>query len=103
MTFPYGLPSFTLIRSTDPKDESVVKVIRIKYQSSPLESSKVPPHTQKHKQRQLVFEDDVVGQPSNEVSQDKIVAAHGGETLADRDISEYEWVMQDVDSNKKVR
>ena len=80
-----------------------MKMIRIKYQSSPLESNKVPPQTQKHKGRQLVFEDEVVGQPSDEVSQDKIVVAHGGEPLADRDISEYEWVMQDVDSNKKVR
>ena len=77
-------------------------MIRIKYQSSPLESNKVPPQTQKHKGRQLVFEDEVVGQPSDEVSQDKIVAAHGGESLADRDITEYEWAMQYVDSNKKV-
>ena len=46
--------------------------------------------------------DNVVGQPSDEVSQDKIVVAHGGEPLADRDISEYEWAMQYVDSNKKV-
>ena len=78
-----------------------MKIIPIKYQSFPLESSKVPPHTQKHKGRQLVFEDDVVGQPSDEVSQDKLVVAHGGETLADRDISEY-GAMQYVDSNKKV-
>ena len=26
----------------------------------------------------------------------------GGESLADKDISEYEWAMQYVDSNKKV-
>ena len=26
-----------------------------------------------------MFEDEVVGQPSDEVSQDKIVAAHGGQ------------------------
>ena len=49
-----------------------------------------------------MFDDEVVGQPSDEVSQDKIVAAHGGESLADRDITEYEWAMQYVDSNKKV-
>ena len=49
-----------------------------------------------------MFEDEVVGQQSDEVSQDKIVAAHGGESLADRDITEYEWAMQYVDSNKKV-
>ena len=79
-----------------------MRVIRIKYKSSPLESNKVPPHTHKHKGRQLVFEADVMGQSSDEVSQDKIVVAHGGEPLADRDISEYEWATQYVDSNKKV-
>ena len=100
-TFLCILPSFTLNRSTDPKDERPVKIIRLKYQNSPLDSDKVPPQTQKHKGRQLVFEDEVVGQPSDEVSQDKIVAAHGGESLADRDITEYEWAMQYVDSNKK--
>ena len=41
-------------------------------------------------------------QSSDEVNQDKIVAAHGGETLANKNISEYEWAMQYVDSNKKV-
>ena len=36
------------------------------------------------------------------MSQEKIVIAHGEETLADKEISEYEWAMQYVDSNKKV-
>ena len=49
-----------------------------------------------------MFEDDIIGQPSNEASQDKIVAAHGGESLADRDISEYDWAVQYLGSNKKV-
>ena len=49
-----------------------------------------------------MFDDEVVEQPSNQVSQDKIVAAHGGESLADRDITEYAWAMQNVESNKKV-
>ena len=30
------------------------------------------------------------------------MADHGGETLADRDITEHEWAMQYVDSSKKV-
>ena len=30
------------------------------------------------------------------------MAAHGGETLAHRDISEYEWAMQYIYSNKKI-
>ena len=49
-----------------------------------------------------MFDDEVVRQPSDEVSQDKKVAAHGGENLADRDITEYEWAMQCIDSNKQV-
>ena len=49
-----------------------------------------------------MFDIQVVRQPSDEVSQDKKVAAHGGESLADRDITEYEWAMHYVESNKKV-
>ena len=30
------------------------------------------------------------------------MVAYGGESLADRDIAEYEWAMQYVDSNEKV-
>ena len=87
MTFVCAFLSFTINRSTDPKEEHLVKMIRLKYQSSPLESERVPPQTQKHKGRQLVFEDEVVGQPSNEVSQDKILSPHRGESLIDRDIT----------------
>ena len=65
-----------------------MKIIRIKYQSSPVETSKVPPHMHTHKGRQLLFDDDLVRKPSNEVSHEKIVAAHEGDTLGDRDISE---------------
>ena len=55
-----------------------MKKIQMKYQSSPLESSKVPLHTQKHKGRQLVFEDEFVEHPFDEVGQEKIMVAHGG-------------------------
>ena len=102
VTFLCVLASFNVNRSTNTKEERPVKIIRLKYQNSPLDLDKVPPQTQKHKGRELVFEDEVVGQPSNEVSQDKIVSVQGGESLADRDITEYEWAMQYVDSNKKV-
>ena len=78
-----------------------MKIIRIKYQSSPVETSKVPPHMHTHKGRQLLFDDDLVRQPFDEVSQEKIEATHGRETLANRDICEYEWAMQYVNSNKK--
>ena len=67
----------------DPSDERPVKIIRLKYNNSPLDSDKVPPQSQKNKGRQLVFDDEVVRQPSDEVSQDKKVAVHGGENLAD--------------------
>ena len=60
------------------------------------------PKLKKPKGRQLQFDDEVVRQPSDEVSEGKMVAAHRGENLADRDITEYEWAMQYVDSNKKV-
>ena len=40
-------------------------------------------HTPK-KGKKLLFDDDIVGQPSNEVNQKKIVAVVGGETLVDR-------------------
>ena len=80
------MSTFTLNRSTDPSDEHPVKIIRLRYNNSPLDSDKVAPQTQKTKGRQLQFDDEVVRQPSDEVSQDKMVAAHGGENLADRDI-----------------
>ena len=96
------MSTFTLNRSTDPSDERPVKIIGLRYNNSPLGSDKVAPQSQKSKGRQPVFDDEVVRQPSDEVSQDKKVATHRGENLADRDITEYEWAMQYVDSNKKV-
>ena len=81
------------MRSTNPMDEHPVKKIRLKYQCSRLESSKVPPLTLKQKGKKLMFEDDLVMQPSNEVSQDTMLVAHGGETLPDRYITDLEWTM----------
>ena len=48
------------------------------------------------------FEDEITGAPSDELSQKTLMAATGGETLPDRDITDYEWAMQYIDSNKKV-
>ena len=48
------------------------------------------------------FEDEITGAPSDELSQKTVMAATGGETLPDRDITDYEWAMQYIDSNKKV-
>ena len=72
---------YYVIRFTDPKDERPVKIIRIKYQSSPIETSKVTPHMYKQKGRRSVFDDDLVRQPSNEVSKLPMVAGHGGGNL----------------------
>ena len=49
-----------------------------------------------------MFENDVVRQPSDEVSQKKVVVVVGGENFHDKDFTHYEWVMQYVDSSKKV-
>ena len=84
---------YYVIRSTYPKDERPVKIIRLKYQSSPIETSKVPPLTLKQKGKKLLFEDEFVRQLSNEVSQEKMVADHGGETLADKDITKHKWAL----------
>ena len=48
------------------------------------------------------FEDEITRAPSDELSQKTVMAATGGETLPDRDITDYEWAMQYIDSNKKV-
>ena len=41
----------------------------------------------------LLFEDELTGAPSDEVSQNNLLDVEGGETLPDRDITDYEWVM----------
>ena len=65
----------------DPKDEYPVKKIRLKYQSSPINTTKVPALTYTEKGRKLLFHDDIVWQPLDKMSQDNIAVAHGGETL----------------------
>ena len=44
----------------------------------------------------------MTGAPSNEVSQKTVMGATRGETLPDQDITDYEWAMQYIDSNKRV-
>ena len=84
------------------QDLRPIKKIRLKYQSSPRENPKLHVITYTQKGKKLLFDDEVGRQPSNEVSQMKMVRALGGETLADKDMTEYKWAMQYVDSNKKV-
>ena len=66
-------------RSTDPKDERPLKKILIKYQSSPPETTKIPVVTYPNKGKKLMFEDEVVRQPSDEVSQKTSSAAGGSD------------------------
>ena len=49
-----------------------------------------------------MFEDEVMRQPSNEVSQKTFVAVGGSEDQLDRDLTGFEWALQFVDSKKKV-
>ena len=48
-----------------------------------------------------MFEEDVVRQPSEEVSKKKVVVAAEVENLLDKNFIDYEWVMHYVDSYKK--
>ena len=44
----------------------------------------------------------MIGAPSHELNQKTVMGATRGETLPDRDITDYEWPMQYIDSNKKM-
>ena len=50
----------------------------------------------------MQFSEELNEQPSDEVSQKKGADAFGGDDLPDRDITDREWALQYVDSNKKV-
>ena len=54
------------------------------------------------KGKKLRFHKDIREQPSDEVSQKKMVAAIGAEDLRDRDLTYNEWCIQYVNSKKKV-
>ena len=49
-----------------------------------------------------MFEDELTGAPSDQVNQKNYLGAEGGETLPDRDIIDYEWARQYIDSNKRA-
>ena len=58
--------------------------------------------THSQKPKKLFSHDDLTRQPSDEVSQKKLVLAEGGETLHDKDMTDYERAMQYINFNKKV-
>ena len=64
------------------------KKFRIKFGNSPGEKPTTKERAPPKKPTRLDFEDDMIGAPS--------------ETLPGRDIIDYEWAMQYIDSNKKV-
>ena len=87
----------------------MVKKFRIKFGNSPAEKptrkESVPPNKankERKKPTRLNFEDEITGATSDELSQKTIIGATGGETLPDQDITDYEWAMKYIDSNKKV-
>ena len=84
------------------QDERPIKKIRLKYQSSLGENTKLCIMSYTQKGKKLLFDDEVGRQPFDEFSQMKLVGASGRKTLVDKDMTEYEWAMQYVDSNKKV-
>ena len=49
-----------------------------------------------------MFEDEIVREPFDEVSQKTSVSTRGGEDQLDRDLTEHEWALQYVNSKKKV-
>ena len=89
-------------RSTELEQERVIKKFKIKYQSSTREKPTRKEVAHSKKPTRLVFEDELTGAPSCEVTQKTLLVAEGGETLPDRDITDYEWAMQYIDSNKRV-
>ena len=78
---------------------------KVSHQIKPTRKESVPPNKankERKKPTRLNFEDDITGAPSDELSQKTVMGATGGETLPNRDITDYEWAMQYIDSNKKV-
>ena len=77
-------------------------MFKIEFRSSPTEKTTRKEVAPSKKPTRLVFEDELTGAPSNEVSQKTLLGAEGGETLLDRDITDYGWAMHYIDSNKRV-
>ena len=82
--------------------ERPVKKIWLRYQSPPVASEKQHVFTKTKKGKKLLFSDDIIEHPSDKVSKKKGVAAMGGDNLLAKDITDHEWALQYVNSNKKV-
>ena len=84
--------------SIEHEQGCVIKKIRIKYERSPGEKTTRKEATHSKKPTRLVFDDELTEVSSNEVSQKNRLGAEVGEALTNRDITDYEWAMQYIDS-----
>ena len=89
-------------RSTELEQERVVKKFKIKFGNSPSDKTTRKEGAPSKKSTRLVFEDEMTETPSDEASPKTLLGATGGETLLDRDITDYEWGMLYLNSNKIV-
>ena len=80
-------------RSTELEQERVVKKVKIKLQNSPWDKTTRKEGAPSKQPTRLDFEDELTGAPSDEVSPKTLLGATRGETLLDRDITDYEWAM----------
>ena len=70
--------------------DRLIKKIKLRYQGSPVENQKQPVAKNVKKGKKLLFHEDNRDQPSDEVSQKKMVAATGGEDLHDLELTDNE-------------
>ena len=91
-----------LNRLSDSQDSHAVKKIKLKVQGSPLEPKQRDTSTHSQKTKKILFNEEPVGQISDEASQPRGLAAQGGEDLEDKDFTGNEWALQYVDSSKKL-
>ena len=80
-------------RSTELEQERVVKKFKIKFGNSLGDKTTRKEGAPSKKPSRLVFEDELTRAPSDEVSPKTLLGATRGETLLDRDITDYEWAM----------
>ena len=70
-----------------------IKKIKPRYQGSSVETQKTDGLQSVKKGKKLLFNKETKSQPSDEVSQKKLLGVKGGEDLPDGDLTEKEWCM----------
>ena len=90
-------------RLSNSEDSRAMKKIKLKLQGSPqLEPKQRDASKHSQKTKKILFNEEPVGQISDEASQPRGLAAQGGEDLEDKDFTGNEWALQYVDSSKKL-